>query len=145
MFKKNTFLCFLFLTALFACTKDVRKMTDHRKERLLKSTDWKITKFTYNDTDYTQDFVIDTLHFEKKSKLTIYSDSGSTFSGTWYLAKTDFERKNNDPGKLVISITGNDQMYALSDDWEFVSLSRKKVELTGTDRNDSKTLTLEAK
>ena len=84
----------------------------------------KIKNETHNYSGYTFEFSVN-------GTLTA-TVSGTVFTGSWSIGSEhsgsdDSSHQSDDGNKLIISITGNEQMEELSDDFQIVSFSEQQI------------------
>lgn len=82
---------------------------------------WKVSYY-YDDKDETSDYAGYTFEFTSDGKLNAITSS-QTFEGSWQTTVDD-----NLP-RLVISLSGNEDLVELSDDWVIVNMSNTEISL----------------
>lgn len=90
---------------------------------------WQVSYFFDQDKEETSDFSGYTFSFDDNEVFKAVSPAGTEFIGTW--------RRTTDDGlpRLLISISGNENLDELSDDWVLEVLTDKQIEL----RDDNET------
>jgi len=101
---------------------------------------WRITKFMEDDVDETDDFVGFNFTFGANGTLTA-TNGTDTFEGTWSI--TDSDSSDNDPSDddLDFNINFNltNDFEDLNEDWDFVTRTSSKIELTHISGGDGST------
>jgi len=95
---------------------------------------WKVTYF-FDDKDETSHFTGYTFEFKSGGTLVAEHSSKGTFTGSW----SNEDKSSKHGPKLIITISGNEEMEELSDDWEIIVMNDTRMEL----RDDNKTKTEE--
>ena len=83
---------------------------------------WKVSYYYDNDKDETSNYSGYTFTFSETGTITA-TNSSQTFQGSWSNIIDD------GLPRLVISISGNDDMVELSDDWVIKSISSSLISL----------------
>ncbi|TVZ25236.1 META domain-containing protein [Gillisia sp. Hel_I_86] len=110
---------------------DVDQETIDEVKTNVQSGTWRITKFMEDDVDETDRFTGFSLIFDANGTLTA-SDGTETFMGTWSITDSDSSDDDSNDDDLDFNINFNltNDFEDLNDDWNFVSRSATKVELT---------------
>lgn len=107
--------------AMMGCSKsDDAQPQDTDDDQVAGS--WIITYFFDKDQEETDMFSGYTFRFETSGTL-IANANGTTFEGTWLITSDDGSQR------LVISITGNDALQELVDDWVIQSITSEEIRL----------------
>jgi len=117
---KKSILALAIICVAVSCTKNVDKMRDGRKKRLITET-WTISYFQDNDTNITTNYLNYEITFEDDGGLEV-QHSGGKERGTWVYGGPD-------NSQLIISITGSPELDELTQNWTLRELSKKEVEL----------------
>jgi len=122
----------IFITVSFSlgsCTNDnPASLTPTVVQNNVQTGDWRITYFVDSGKDETSHFSGYTFTFANSGTLT--STNGSvTYSGTWSI--TDSNSNDDNPGSIDFTILFNlsNDFKSLSEDWQIVTQSSKKIEL----------------
>ena len=94
---------------------------------------WKVSYYYDNGKDETSDFSGYTFTFAADGIVTAYS-SGQDYAGTWSIGEAG-DDSSSSSNKLVISLSGNDRVRDLSDDWVILSLKGDEIRLKDDSSN----------
>lgn len=90
---------------------------------------WKITKYVDSGKDETSKFSGFTFTFAEGGSATATNGSNSTM-GSWSIHDSNSKDDTQDDLHFVISFPTTNNLDNLNDDWDFVSQSNTKLELT---------------
>lgn len=93
---------------------------------ILPEGQWKIAKFIDDDEDKTAQFTSFIFNFETNGTVTAQNDI-LTESGLWF-----YDNDKNDP-ELDIRFNDGSLLNEISDDWDIISVSTSRIELSDTD------------
>ena len=111
-------LLFSLTIILTSCNKYT---TPKKTERIIQKDSWQINAFVLDGISITESFVDKPMTFEEDGTIFIKGILGS--SGNWSTGL------NKNPAILYLSSFADDPFFALNNDWEVVSLSKKSMEL----------------
>lgn len=94
---------------------------------------WKVSYYYDNGKDETADYTSYSFTFNADGVFQAASGSQS-YAGTWSLGEKN-DDSSSASNKLVISITGNDKINHLSDDWLILSISNSEIKLKDDSSN----------
>lgn len=122
------------MVGLTSCTKEddpTNGQTQTTVETNVKDGTWRITNFVDSDTDETAHFDNYTFTFGTDGMLTA-SNGSTTIEGTWSITDSNSNDDSQDDLDFNINFTSpSDANFEdLNDDWDFVSQSATKIELT---------------
>jgi len=135
--KFKTVMSFLMIFALIStsCTiDDDNSPTDNSAQienisNTAESGDWIITYFYDTDSEETSNYNGYTFTFENSGTLTA-SNGTNTYTGTWSVTDSNSNDDSNDDLDFNIVFTSPPNFEELSDDWEIISYTSSKIELT---------------
>lgn len=92
---------------------------------------WIISSYIDKSKNETHNYSGYTFEFSANGTLTA-NVSGTVFTGSWSIGSEhsgsdDSSHQSDDSNKLIISITGNEQMEEVSDDFQIVSFSDQQI------------------
>ena len=132
--KKTAILILMLLSAaLISCNKSDDNNPSPSDIQTYKETvpgKWKVSYYYENGKDETSNYSSYSFDFGSSGALTASSGS-QTFQGSWSTTIDD------SLPRLVITISGNDDLVELSDDWVIKSMSGSEISLE--DDNTTKT------
>jgi hypothetical protein len=120
-----------------ACSKSDDSASPDDLSATLKqeiSTDsWIVSSYIDKGKNETSDYSGYTFTFSDNGTLTA-NNSGMTFTGTWRIGSNhngsdDSGNHSGNDNKLIMTISGNDQMDELTDDFLIVSISVSEIAL----------------
>lgn len=113
-----------------SCTKDVAKMSDIRKKRLV-TDDWKVSNYNDKGTDATAQFSGFVFSFEKDGLLNVSTPANGNVTGTWDFYSNDKDDSYN--AQIIIKISGTAGLDDVDDTWVITKLDRDHFELDDFD------------
>jgi hypothetical protein len=133
---KELWMIWTFAIGMVACTNtsDDPIPGAQMSATILSTGMWKVAYLYDNNKDETSDFDGYRFAFDAAGAFTALAGQTS-FSGTW--------RRFRDDGleRLELSVSGNDDLDEISDDWVLVKLENRRIELRD-DSNSQKQLHL---
>lgn len=124
-------ICAVLLCA--SCTKDVAKMSDIRKKRLV-TDDWKVSSYNDKGTDKTAQFSGYVFSFEKDGLLNVNIPAKGNVTGTWDFYSNDLDDNHNT--QIIIKISGTAELDDVNDTWVITKLDRDHFELDDFDSSN---------
>lgn len=113
-----TILSAVLIFSTFSCKKHT---TPNRTERIIEKESWNITSFLLDDVYITSQFTGMPMTFDPSGAVYVKGISGS--SGQWSTGA------NKNPAILYMNSFNGDPLFALNNDWEVTSLTKKVIEL----------------
>ncbi len=106
-------------------------------KQIAQSGDWQVTYFWDTDSDETNDFNGYTFRFNTDGTLTATNGS-TTMNGTWSVedddsnssSSGDSDSTDDDDFNIFFPVPDTNDFEDLNDDWDIVSISNTKIELT---------------
>ncbi len=92
---------------------------------------WKVTKFTDNGKDETDDFKNYTFDFQENGKLIATIDN-KTYTGVW--------NDNLSKEKMELKISGTQYLSTLNDDWLILEMTSTRLRLKDDDSENEEVL-----
>ena len=134
---KSISLVFVFLSLLLimSCSSDddsnSNNNTQSDVQNNVQSGTWQITNFIDSGTDETSDFAGYDFTFESSGVLNA-NNGTNDFNGTWSVTNSDSNDDSPDDNDLDFNINFNltNDFEDLNDDWDVISQSSNKIELT---------------
>lgn len=123
--QKHLFYCLCALISFSACHKSSDDNPGNSLVNNPPAGKWVVHYYWDKDKDETSDFSGYSFEFQSNGTLVATLPGGSTVSGTWSTSSS----------KLTISITGNDKLDDLTDDWLVIEQTDNLIKLK--DDNDS--------
>lgn len=126
---KSTFF-FVVIASLvlgFAC-KNTTSVQTSIEDNAINST-WKITKFVDSGKDETSAFSAYSFTFVNTSEVKA-SNSTTTIAGTWLITDSNSKDDSQDDLHFVLNFPATNNFDNLNEDWNFISQSATKIELT---------------
>ena len=128
---------FLSLLLIMSCSNDddddshSNNNAQNDIENNVQSGTWLITNFIDSGTDETSDFAGYDFTFESSGVLNANNGSND-FNGTWSVTDSDSDDDSPDDNDLDFNINFNltNNFEDLNDDWDIISQSDTKIELT---------------
>ena len=113
----------LLLSACSSSLSDASGSISADTATLTNSGEWQISYYAERSKDETSDYSGYRFFFDDNGTFRAVTPANVTFTGSW--------KRTTDDGlpRLVISITGNEDLDELDDDWVLNSLSDSKIEL----------------
>ncbi|WP_347372748.1 hypothetical protein [Aequorivita sp. Q41] len=99
-------------------------------ETTLPQGEWKITRLIDGDSDHTSDFNSFTFTFKEDGTVNATNDL-YTEPGTWA-----YDNSSNSGEELVLQFSETEPFDEINDDWDIVSISSSKIELTDISGGD---------
>lgn len=93
---------------------------------------WKVSFFSDDAKDETSKFAGYTFEFKTDGTFVANFTSSNPVKGTWKITEANKE--------LVITISGNDKLEDVSEDWEIVNITDTTIRLTDDDDLDDEIL-----
>lgn len=133
---KGILVIFIYTGLAMSCDKDddnnqQQDTTVQQTQNTAQSGSWKITYFFDSDQNETDDFAGYVFTFNENGSLVAVNGS-TTITGTWSV--TDSNSSDDDGGSsdvdFNIFFASPSDFEDLSDDWDIVSVSNSKIELT---------------
>jgi len=129
-----------------ACSKDESNTPDNTNNSnsaqqvttlMTQTGSWKITYFWDTDKDETSNFTGYVFNFNADGSLTAVKGS-TTVSGSWSVVDDSSNSSNDDDGdstddddfNIFFSVSTTSDFDDLIDDWDIISVSADKIELT---------------
>jgi len=125
----------LSLLLIMSCSSDDDNNSNNNAqndiENNVQSSSWQITNFIDSGTDETTDFTGYNFTFESSGILNANNGSND-FNGTWSVTNSDSNDDSPDDNDLDFNINFNltNNFEDLNDDWDIISQSDTKIELT---------------
>ena len=123
---------------IFSCSKDETKVEEEitaadmsEIKAAVESGDWKITNYTDDDIDETNNYVGYSFTFNSDGTLGA-TDGNTSVSGAWSMTTSDVDELD-----FNIFFTTPDIFEVLADDWEIKKYSGSKIELIDISDEDS--------
>lgn len=111
-----------------ACKKD--KKTIKAVEKNIVKGNWRVSKFIDSGTDETNDFTGYNFTFTEGGSVTA-SNGSLSYTGTWSVTASSSDDSNDDVDfNLMFSVSEENDFEDLNDDWDILSQSETKIELT---------------
>lgn len=111
-----------------ACKKD--KKTIKAVEKNIVKGNWRVSKFIDSGTDETNDFTGYNFTFTEGGSVTA-SNGSLSYTGTWSITASSSDDSNDDVDfNLMFSVSEENDFEDLNDDWDILSQSETKIELT---------------
>jgi len=126
---------FLCLLLFMSCSNDDDSSSNNNVqndiESHVQSGTWRISNFVDSGADETSDFTGYNFTFESSGILNANNGSND-FNGTWSVTNNDSNDDSPDDNDLDFNINFNltNDFEDLNDDWDIVSQSANKIELT---------------
>ena len=126
---------FLSLLLIMSCSSDDDSNSNNNAQNDIKnnvqSGTWQITNFIDSGIDETTDFAGYDFTFESSGVLNA-NNGTNDFNGTWSVTNSDSNDDSPDDNDLDFNINFNfpNDFENLSDDWDIISQSPNKIELT---------------
>ena len=98
-------------------------------ESQIQSKTWRITHFNDSGKDETAHFTGYSFTFEKEGKF-IAENGSNRFEGTWQIMDDNSGDDSQDDLELIIYFNLTNDFEDLNEDWDFISSSATKIELT---------------
>jgi len=98
-------------------------------ENTVESGSWRITYFYDTDTDETNNFTSYTFSFGSDGVLTA-SNAANTYTGSWSITDSSSSSSSSDDIDFNISFSAPADFAELSDDWDIITHTSTKIELT---------------
>jgi len=131
-FKVALFACLIGLFSIVSCNKDDVNPNDSTQVQVqsnVQNGTWKITKFIDSDTDETNKFA--GYNFSFNSSGVLNSNNGTNnYDGTWSISDSNSNDDSQDDLNFNINFNLTNDFEDLNDDWNFVSQTSSKIELT---------------
>jgi len=128
----------LIMGLIFSCSKDETKVEEEitaadmsEIKAAVESGDWKITNYTDDDIDETNNYVGYSFTFNSDGTLGA-TDGNTSVSGAWSMTTSDVDELD-----FNIFFTTPDIFEVLADDWEIKKYSGSKIELIDISDEDS--------
>lgn len=114
-----------------SCSKDSdsSSTTQETIQTSVQSGTWKITKFIDSGDDETNSFSSYTFTFAGNGTISATNGSDS-FNGNWSISDSNSNDDSQSDLHFIISFNLSNSFEDLNDDWNFVSHSSSKIELT---------------
>ncbi|MCG2459868.1 hypothetical protein K8352_03840 [Flavobacteriaceae bacterium F89] len=94
--------------------------------------EWMVAKYSASDMDETANYAAYTFAFQAENMLNVrIGETGPTLLGSWRVL-----RNSDSKLKVYLNVEDKDPLGALTDDWEFVSITTDRLELRDN-RDDS--------
>ena len=120
--RKSIFAFSFLLITLTLFSVSCKKYTTPKKtERIIQKDSWSVATFIFGDSLITNQFTDMPMTFESDGAVFIKGVTGA--SGHWSTGI------NKNPTVLYLSSFNGNPLFALNNDWEVVSVSKKRVEL----------------
>lgn len=131
-------LLILAVVTLFSCNSDddagnVKTDEFENIRTTLPQGKWKITKMVDSTSDHTSDFQSFSFTFNEDGTVTAKNDI-LTEPGTWA-----YQNSSNSGEELVLQFSEMEPFDELNDDWDIVSVSNVKIELSDISGGDGDT------
>ncbi len=133
----SMFVIIMYIVTVAACSKDdnnnnpQQNTTVQQSETTAQNGSWKVTYFFDTDHEETNHFTGYTFTFNENGSLVAVNGS-TTVTGTWSV--TDGNSSDDDGGSsdtdFNIFFASPPDFEDLSDDWDIISVSNSKIELT---------------
>jgi len=123
-------LSFLLVVLLLFSVSCKKYVTPKKTERIIQKDSWSINRFVLNDSIITDQFADMPMTFESDGAVFVKGIVGT--SGNW---STGINKK---PTILFLNSFNGDNLFALNNDWEVLSVSNKRIEL----QSDGNSVTL---
>ncbi|MBS3737432.1 hypothetical protein [Mesohalobacter halotolerans] len=135
--------CFSLLL-LISCSSDDDSspinISPDEVENTMQNGTWRITNFVDSGINETEDFTGYNFTFESSGILNA-SDGNNNFSGIWSVTNSNSNDDSPDDSDLDFNINFNfpQDFQDLSDDWDIISHSPNKIELTDVSGGNGET------
>ncbi|NBC56709.1 MAG: hypothetical protein GVY05_00255 [Bacteroidetes bacterium] len=135
--------CFSLLL-LISCSSDDDSspinISPDEVENTMQNGTWRITNFVDSGINETEDFTGYDFTFESSGILNA-SDGNNNFSGIWSVTNSNSNDDSPDDSDLDFNINFNfpQDFQDLSDDWDIISHSPNKIELTDVSGGNGET------
>lgn len=140
---KSSLILFIFTGILISCGNDdddnnnSNQTSADQTTAIAQNGTWRITYFFDSDTDETSDFAGINFTFNSDGSV-IASGNGMLQDGTWSVSDNSGNSSNDDDGNstsdddfnLFFPVPESSIFEDLNDDWDFISVSDTKIELT---------------
>ncbi len=133
----SMFAIIMYIVTVAACSKDdnsndsQQNTTVQQTETTAQTGSWKVTYYFDTDQEETNHFTGYTFTFNENGSLVAVNGS-TTITGTWSV--TDSNSSDDDGGSsrpdFNIFFASPPDFEDLSDDWDIISVSNSKIELT---------------
>lgn len=100
-------------------------------ETILPQGDWEVSKFMDDETDSTNDFESFVFTFDEDGTVVAQNDL-FTENGTWA-----YDNSSSTEEELVLQFSQTTPFNRINDDWEILSVSNSKVELSNINSEDN--------
>ena len=132
----NILTLMIFAFAILSCSTSDDSTDDNtsgnttveQTENIAQNGSWKITYFWDTDHEETSNFSGYSFSFNTDGTLVATNGSAPPVNGTWSV--TSGSSSSDDDDHFNIFFASPDDFEELSDDWEIVSISSSKIELT---------------
>lgn len=135
--------CFSLLL-IMSCSSDddssPNNLSPVEVENTMQNGTWSITNFVDSGINETEDFTGYDFTFESSGILNT-SNGNNNFSGTWSVTNSNSNDDSPDDSDLDFNINFNfpEDFQDLSDDWDIISHSPNKIELTDVSGGNGET------
>ncbi|MBX2828259.1 MAG: hypothetical protein KTR22_08855 [Flavobacteriaceae bacterium] len=106
-------------------------------KRIAENGNWQVTYFWDTDSDETNDFAGYTFNFNNDGTL-VATKGNTTMNGTWSVEDDDSNSSSSDDDdsiddddfNIFFPVPDTNDFEDLNDDWDIVSISNTRIELT---------------
>ncbi|MCF8258026.1 MAG: hypothetical protein K9J06_10745 [Flavobacteriales bacterium] len=129
--KLSILACVVGLSSIVSCTtnEDGTNVTQSQVETNVQSGTWRITKFIDSGTDETNHFTGYNFTFNDSGVLSAGNGTNS-YDGSWSISDSNSNDDSQDDLDFNINFNLTNDFEDLVDDWNFVSQSATRIELT---------------
>lgn len=132
-FKNSSLILLLIIgSSIFVGCKKDKKTVKAVENNIIEGT-WRVTKMIDSGIDETSDFNGYTFTFSEGGSVSATNGS-TTYSGTWSVSTSSSSSDDSNDGdidfNLSFSVTEDNDFDDLIDDWDVLSQSETKIELT---------------
>lgn len=120
------------LLLVMSCSTDDDSLSNNTEitvESNVQSGTWRITKFIDSDKDETNHFTGYNFTFNSSGVLNA-NNGTNNYDGTWSITDSNSDDDSQDDLDFNINFNLTNDFEDLNDDWDFISQSSTKVELT---------------
>lgn len=126
---KTTFTVIIVAVLSLTSCKNKTTVQEDIKSNATSGT-WKVTKYVDSGKDETTNYTQYSFTFIGDGAITVVDSKGFTAGGTWSIHDSNSKDDSQDDLHFVISFPTTNNLDNLNDDWNFVSQSASKIELT---------------
>ncbi len=120
---------FAVFVVLFSCTDDPSVLIKDSLMNTVKKGSWRITYFWDTDKDETNHFTGYNFTFGESGVLTA-TNGANTYTGTWSITDSNSNDDSLDDLHFNIAFTSPADFEELTDDWDIIEFTSKKIRLT---------------